>query len=237
MSRIELGEISLDVVRKDIKHVHLSVYPPTGRVHIAAPQHMALDTIRVFAITKLPWIRAQQHKVLAQEREPLREYIDRESHFLWGQRLLLKVVEQEAAPMVEVAHRKLVLQVRPGATADKRRTLLDQWYRTQIRQALLPLVAKWQALLGVRVARVYVQRMKTRWGSCTASTGTIRLNTELAKKPRECLEYILAHEMAHLLQPNHGPQFIAQLDRLMPQWAQHRDVLNRLPLRQEDWAL
>ena len=236
MSRIELGEIWLDVVRKDIKHLHLSVVPPTGRVRIAAPHRMKLDTIRVFAITKLSWIRAQQQKVMAQEREPQREYIDRESHYLWGQRLLLKVVELEAAPMVEVAHRKLVLQVRPGTTAQRRQALLDQWYRAQIRQALPALVTRWQDLLGVQVARVYVQRMKTRWGSCTSSTGTIRLNTELARKPRECLEYIVAHEMAHLLQPNHGPRFVAQLDRLMPQWAQHRDALNRLPLRQEDWA-
>ena len=179
MSHIELGEIWLDVVRKDIKHLHLSVVPPTGRVRIAAPHRMKLDTIRVFAITKLPWIRAQQQKVMAQEREPRREYIDRESHYLWGQRLLLKVVELEAAPMVEVVHRKLVLQVRPGTTAQKRQALLDQWYRAQIRQALPALVTRWQTLLGVRVARVYVQRMKTRWGSCTSSTGTIRLNTEL----------------------------------------------------------
>jgi len=237
MARIDLGDIAVEVVRKNIKHLHLSVEPPAGRVRIAAPQRMQLDTIRVYAIAKLGWIKAQRRKMLAQEREPLREYIDRESHYLWGERLLLKVVERDAPPQATRAHRKLLLQVRPGTPRERREGLLEDWYRSQLKAALPVLVAKWEPLLGVSVSRVFVRRMKTRWGSCTPSTGSIRLNTELAKKPVECLEYVVVHEMAHLLEPTHGQHFIAQLDRLLPQWVQYRDQLNRQPVRHEHWRL
>ncbi len=231
-TQFELGGISVDLVRKDIKHVHLSVYPPTGRVRIAAPRHMNVDTIRVFAIAKLGWIRAQQRKLRAQEREAPREYIERESHYLWGRRLLMKLVEREAGPSVGVSHNKLVLQVRPGTDAARRAQVLDGWYRTQLREAAAALIAKWQPLLGVQVSRCFVQQMKTKWGSCTPGSHSIRLNTELAKKPPELLEYVVVHEMAHLLEPNHGRKFLATMDLLVPHWPQHRDALNRLPLRQ-----
>lgn len=235
MARIELGDIAVNVVRKDIKHLHLSVEPPAGRVRIAAPQRMALETIRIYAIAKLGWIKAQRRKMLAQDREPLREYVDRESHYLWGERLLLKVVERDAPVQVTRSHRRLLLQVRPDTSTERREMLLEDWYRGQLKAALPALVAKWEPLLGVRVGGVFVRRMKTRWGSCTPSTASIRLNTELAKKPVECLEYVVVHEMAHLLEPTHGRRFIAQLDRLLPHWVQYRDQLNRLPVRQERW--
>ncbi|MGA0588159.1 M48 family metallopeptidase [Dyella sp. KRB-257] len=233
--RIDLGGISVDVVRKDIKNVHLGVYPPAGKVRIAAPAWMELDTIRLFAIDKLAWIKQQQRKMRAQERETPREYLERESHYVWGRRYLLNVVEQDARPSVDLTHRYLRLQLRPDADIDKREHLLADWYRDQLKQAVPALLAKWQPLIGVRAERFYVQRMKTKWGSCNAVARTIRLNTELAKKPPECLEYIVVHELVHLREPTHNDRFVAWMNKLMPHWHDCRDMLNRLPVRNEHW--
>jgi predicted metal-dependent hydrolase len=232
---IQLGDIAVDVVRKDIKNVHLSVHPPTGRVHIAAPERVSLDTVRVFAIAKLPWIRKQQRKLQEQEREPPREYIDSESHYLWGRRYLLRVIEADRPRSVELRHGRMMLLVRPGTETTKRQTILDEWYREQLRSSLPPVIEKWERLIGVKVQRVFVQRMKTKWGSCNHRARSIRLNTDLARKPMECLEYIVAHEMAHLVEPTHNERFVALMDQLMPKWRSHRDVLNRLPVRHESW--
>jgi len=233
---IELGDIVVDVAKKDIKHVHLSVYPPTGRVRISAPLHVSLDTIRVFAISKLGWIKQEQKKLRDQERETPREYLDRESHQVWGKRYLLKVVEHEGAPRLEIKHSKLMLHVSRGTDAAKKQAIVAQWHRDQIRDVVPTLIEKWSPTIGVAVAKFYIQQMKTKWGSCNPLAGNIRLNSELAKKPRECLEYVLVHEMVHLLQPTHNQQFIAFMDRFMPLWRHHRDALNRLPVRHEHWA-
>ena len=235
-AQIQLGEITVDVVKKGIKHIHLSVYPPTGAVRISAPLRMDLDTIRVFAISKLGWIKQQQQKLRAQERETSREYLDRESHYVWGKRYLLELLVREAGPVVELKHNKMVLQVRPGTSAAKKQDILDLWYRDQVRTAVPPLIAKWERHLGVRVQNILVRKMKTKWGSCSPRRGTIRLNTELAKKPPECLEYILVHEMAHLLEPTHNSRFVALMDRFMPKWRFLRETLNRLPVRHEEWG-
>ncbi len=235
-TQIQLGGLAVDVVRKDIKNVHLSVHPPTGRVTIAAPSRMSLDTIRVFAIAKLGWIRKQQQKLLEQEREAPRGYLDRESHHVWGRRYLLKVIEGEQRASVELGHSRLVLRARTGWGPAKKRELLDAWYREQLKAALPALLAKWEPLMGVHAERCFVQRMKTRWGSCNSQARTLRLNTDLAKKPRECLEYIVVHELAHLLEPTHNARFIALMDRFLPRWQTHRSALNRLPVRHEKWA-
>ncbi len=233
---IRLGEVVLDVAHKDIKNLHLSVYPPDGRVRVSAPRHMSLDTIRVFVISKLGWIKQEQRKLREQERETPREYLDRESHYVWGERYLLEVVERPAAPRVELKHRALVLQVRPGSNAAKKKEVLARWYRDQIRAALPELTARWEPRLGVEVARFFVQHMKTKWGGCTPATRTIRLNTELAKKPRECLEYILVHEMVHLVEPTHNERFQRLMDSVMPMWRERREELNRAPLAHEEWG-
>lgn len=230
-----LGDSVVDVVLKDIKNVHLSVYPPTGRLRISAPKRMSLETIRVFAISKLTWIKQQQRRLREQERETPREYLDRESHYVWGRRYLLTVVERPEAPSVTLRHSRMVLTVRKGASAATRQTIVAQWYREQIRRSLPELIATWAPLLGVTVNRVFVQQMKTKWGSCSARAGTIRLNTELAKKPKECLEYIVVHEMAHLLEPTHNARFVALMDRYMPRWQFYRQRLNSLPVRHEEW--
>lgn len=235
VEQMELGSVTVDVVKKPIKNIHLSVHPPTGRVRIAAPAAMKMDTIRLYAVSKLGWIKQHQRKIGKQERETHREYIDRESHYLWGRRYLLKLVEAESMPGVERLPRFLVLRVMPGATETARRQVLDGWYREEVRAASLPLVRKYERVMGVSVAHVFVQRMKTKWGSCNEHLRNIRLNSELAKKPPNCLDYVVVHEMAHLLEPTHNKRFIALMNSLMPDWEQRRSILNELPLRAESW--
>lgn len=234
-TELTLGETRVEVVFKDVKNVHLSVYPPNGHVRIAAPSRMSLDTIRVYAISRLDWIRKQQKKLREQERESPREYLDRESHYVWGRRYLLQIDEADAAPKVQLKHRRMVLQVRPGASEETKQAVVAKWYRDQLRMALPELLQVWEPKVGARVARIFVQKMKTKWGSCNAETRSIRLNSDLAKKPIQCLEYILVHELAHLLERHHNDRFVALMDRLMPQWRQHRAELNRSPLAHEDW--
>lgn len=229
-SKLDLDGLTIEVVRKPIKHIHLGVYPPEGRVRIAAPVHMAWDAIRLFAISKLAWIKRQRHKFQGQQREPIREYLERESHYVWGRRYLLRIVESDAPPTVQLGFRKLQLSVRPGTANSKRREIVDEWFRAQLRAAVEPLIRKWEPIVKVKVKQLFVQRMRTKWGSCNPESRHIRLNAELARKPPECLEYILVHEMVHLRYPNHGPRFIALMDEVMPQWRDVRDVLNALPL-------
>jgi predicted metal-dependent hydrolase len=213
-----------------------SVYPPSGRVRISAPSRLDLDTIRVFAISKLGWIKQQQKKLQEQERETPREYLDRESHYVWGKRYLLRVIESDAAPSVTLHHSRMLLRVRSGTDAKKKRAIVEAWYRQQLKNAVPPLITRWEPLLGVKIERFFVQRMTTQWGSCNHNARTIRLNTELAKKPQECLDYIVMHEIAHILEPTHNARFIALMDQFMPTWLFYRDQLNRFPVSHEDWA-
>ena len=234
-TQIKLGEITVDVVQKGIKNIHLSVHPPKGHVRISAPLRMDIDNIRVFAATKLGWIKSQQQKLCEQARETPREYLNRESHYVWGERYLLTVVESEHSPSVELKHNGILLRARPGTDEDKRQAIVEEWYRTQLKQAVVPLIAKWEPLIGVKVKQFFVQRMKTKWGSCNSGTHSIRLNTDLAKKPQECLEYIVVHEMVHLLESTHNVRFVSLMDRFMPKWQFYREALNRLPVRHEGW--
>lgn len=232
---LDLGELHAEVIRKAIKHVHLSVLPPAGRVRVAAPHGVPADTIRLFVISKLAWIRSQQRKLLSQERETPREFLNKESHCVWGKRYLLEISHAEAAPSVRLSPRKLHLQVRPDADQARCEEVLHAWYRQQVRDAVPALLDKWEPLLGVKANRVFVQRMKTKWGSCTPESGYIRLNTDLAKKPPECLEYIVVHELVHLLEPTHNERFVARLELHLPHWQLLRKRLNSLPVRHEEW--
>jgi len=236
VAQIKLGDIVVDVVQKDIKNIHLSVYPPTGKVRISAPLRMEIDTIRVFAITKLGWIKSQQKKLLEQERETPREYLDRESYYLWGKRYLLNVVEKDAAPEVELKHNKMLFQIRPATTDERKQDILEAWYREKLKEVVPALIAKWEPLMGVKVEKFFVQKMKTKWGSCSPGSKSIRLNTDLAKKPPESLEYIVVHEMTHLLEPTHNARFISLMDQFMPKWRFYKDELNKLPVRHENWV-
>jgi predicted metal-dependent hydrolase len=235
MSQIRLGEIAVDVILKDIKNLHLGVYPPTGRVQISAPTRIGIDTIRLFAISKLDWIKQQQKKFREQVRETPREYLDRESHYVWGKRYLLSVAEQDHGPAVALKHGRMILTVQPGTDEGVKEAIVAKWYREQIKAVMPDLVARWEPILGLSVDRVFVRQMRTRWGSCNPRARTIRLNTELAKKPRDCLEYVTAHEMVHLREPRHGSRFLGLLDRLMPHWRETRALLNRLPARHCLW--
>ncbi len=236
MHTLRLGELEVDVVLKDIRNIHLSVHPPNGRVRISAPRHMNLETVRLFAVAKIPWIRQQQKTFLEQERETPRELIDRESQWLWGRRYLLKTLTLDAPARVEKRHGTLLLRTRPGTSEEKRHEILEEWYREQVRAAALPLVALWAPRIGVPIPAIRIRRMRTKWGSCTPRLRSVRLNTELAKKPPACLEYIIVHELVHLLEPTHGKRFVALLDRFLPNWQFARHELNRLPIRHEDWA-
>lgn len=235
VNQFQLGDTQVKVQFKDIKNVHLSVHPPAGRVTISAPRRMRLATVRLFAISKLDWIRRQQKLIRSQDREPQREYLERESHYVWGRRHLLSIVEHDGPPTVAVKHNRLILSLRPGSTIAQRYAVVEAWYREQLKQAIPELLEKWQPVLGVETAGFYVQRMRTRWGSCNTMARTIRLNTDLAKKPRECLEYVVVHELVHLLEPTHNARFVALMDRFMPMWHDYRKVLNRLPVRHEEW--
>lgn len=236
LETIKLGSIQADVEFKDIKNVHLSVYPPEGRVRIAAPSHMKLSTIRAFALGKLSWIRSQQRQLREQERESEREFLNRESHYLWGKRYLLHVKEKCPQQQVEVGQEKITLSIRSERDSDRCEAVAEEWYRAQVREYSTPLIEKWEKIMGVSVKKLFVQKMKTKWGSCTSARGYIRLNTELAKKTRECLEYLVVHEMVHLIEPTHNDRFRRLMDTYLPQWPELREKLNRLPVKHEDWS-
>jgi predicted metal-dependent hydrolase len=227
---IELGDVHIVLTRKEVKHVHLTVHPPTGRVTLVAPPATRTEVARAYAITKLGWIREQRRKLHAQARETPRKFVSRESHYVWGRRYLLSVVEADEKPQVKVSPNKLTLRVRPGSTAEKRGEVLHEWHKSQLHEVVPALIGMWERKLGVRVAGYYLQRMKTKWGSCNADKQNIRLNTELVKKPKDLLEYVVVHEMAHLLVPNHTERFVAILDQHWPQWRESRVELNALPL-------
>ncbi|MCP9808843.1 M48 family metallopeptidase [Cyanobium sp. HWJ4-Hawea] len=228
--QIVIGGLSVEVTLKPIKNLHLSVDPPDGTVRISAPEQMSANLIRSYAIGKLSWIRKQQKKLEGQQRESPRMVVERESHHLWGRRLLLSIQEVEAPPRVEVNTKQMLLFVRSGTTEEKRRSLLAAWYRDQIRKEAASLIRKWEQQLDVRVNRLFVQAMTRQWGGCNPASGNIRLNTHLAQKPKGCLDYVVLHELAHLRVPSHGEGFIALLDSHMPEWKDRRHLLNNLPL-------
>lgn len=227
---IVLGEVRVQTVFKAVKNVHLTVHPPEGRVTLVAPTGTRPEVARAYAISKLAWIRQQQRALKAQAREAPRKFIERESHHVWGRRYLLRVVEQDNRARVELGNKTLTLFVRPGATQAKRAEVMNEWHKSLLHSELPPLIATWERRLGVKVRAYHLQRMKTKWGSCNPSAGNIRLNTELVKKPKDLLEYVLVHEMAHLLERNHSDAFVKILNLHLPGWREARLVLNELPL-------
>ena len=235
VTRVVIGDIPVDVVLKDIRNIHLSVHPPAGRVRLSAPVGMDINTLRLYAISRLGWIKKQQRKLCGQERETPREYLNRESHYLWGKRYLLKIVEREAPSVVDVQHSAILLYIRPDASQEKKQSLLDAWYRKQLKVALPDLIEVWEKRIGVRVNEFGIKKMKTKWGTCNPDARRIWVNLELAKKPKECLEYIVVHEMVHLLEHHHNERFMALMDDMLPKWRSLRDDLNRLPVKHEKW--
>lgn len=232
---LQIAEIEITVIRRPIKNMHLSVFPPAGRVSISVPEQTKTDRIRVFLLGKLDWIRKQQTAFLQQIREPAREYVNRESHFVWGRRYLLTVRESGDPPRVVLTARKLTMFVPPDTTRAAREAVFDKWLRRLVREAALERLATLEERLGVKVHGLFIQRMRTKWGSCNHQAGHIRLNSELARHPQSALEYVLVHELTHLLEPNHGTAFQSVLDQQSPNWRDERTSLNSKPVRHQSW--
>lgn len=237
MAQIQISDFKIDVVRKSIKNMHLSVYPPKGRVRIAAPLNVDDETVKLFAISKLSWIRRNQRKFKNQERQTRREFAERESHYFQGRRYLLRVTEVEATPKVEIKTKSYIdLHVRPNTTIEQKQIILNEWYRKELKKQIPSIIEKWEKKIGVTVKDWSVKQMKTKWGTCNGEECRIWINLELAKKPFHCLEYIIVHEMIHLIERHHNNLFLAYMDKFIPKWKFYKEELNRLPVSHEEWT-
>ena len=236
MDQITVSNITIDVIHKDIKNIHLAVYPPTGRVRIAAPLSVSDDAIRLFAISKLGWIKRHQREFDAQERISPREYKQRESHYFQGRRYLMKIIEKDEPPKVILrARSNIELYVRPNTTFEKRQEVVTEWYRVELKKLIPGIIEKWEKSLNVNIDEWQVKQMKTNWGTCNIEKKRILINLELAKKPLHCLEYVILHEMVHLLERHHNERFLYYMDTFLPNWKQIRTELNKLPVSHADW--
>lgn len=235
MTSFQLGEIQVTLEKKRIKNIHLSVYPPEGAVRVSAPSYLSDDVIRVFTIQKLDWIKKQQSKLKEQARETLRGYQNKESHYFWGRRYLLKNLESDGTSHVTVDHKYIKIHSPIGLNQEHKQKVLEDFYRKELREQCEHLIHEWSPRVGVELEKFYIQKMKTKWGSCSPHNKSIRLNLELVKKPSQCLEYIIVHELIHLIEPTHNQNFITLLDKHMKKWRSHRDTLNKLPVRNEKW--
>jgi predicted metal-dependent hydrolase len=237
ITKLEVAGLQVQVVRKDIKNLHLGVYPPVGRIRVAAPRRVDDEAVRLAVVGKLGWIRRQQERFVNQERQTRREMVDGESHYNQGQRYRLAVVEKEAAPAVRIANKsRIEIQVRPGTSRNRREEILNEWYRTNLRDQIKPLVEAWADKLEVGLPEWQIRRMKTRWGSCNTDRRRILFNLELAKKPHTCVEYLVVHELIHLLERQHTPRFTELMDTHYPTWRSAKSLLNAQPLAYEDWT-
>ena len=232
---IQIGDLSISVTRKEVKNVHLSVYPPDGQVKLVAPTKTRLDVARAYAISRLTWIHEQQRKLREQARETPREFVERESHFVWGRRYLMVVKYEDAKPAVSLDHKRVTLTLRPGSDQEARAQVMHEWHKSLLHKVIPKFISKWEPRLNVQVNKYFLQRMKTKWGSCNHRSNNIRFNTELVKKPKDLVEYIVVHEMAHLIEPTHNDRFVSLLNEHCPRWREARIELNELPLTSENW--
>ena len=234
--QITVNGLIVDVVRKNIKNLHLGIYPPNGRIRVAAPLRVNDEGVRLFTISRLAWIKRQQAKFQAQERQSEREYVSGESHYYQGHRYLLNVMYQKGTPTVVIRNNKFLdLCVRIDSDTAERERVLTAWYRQRLKEEIAPLIEKWEAIIGVQVDEWGVKQMKTKWGTCNSKAGRIWFNLELSKKSVHCVEYIIVHEMVHLFERHHNERFIAYMNRFMPSWQYYREELNRAPLGHETW--
>jgi predicted metal-dependent hydrolase len=236
-TRITVGGITVEVVRKGIKNLHLGVYPPHGRVRVAAPRVVSDEAVRLAVLDKLAWIRRQQARFAEQPRQSRREMVSGEAHYFLGRRYRLHVHEQGGPARVALRGvGSMDLFVPPGTTGEQREAVLARWYRRKLKELIPPLLEKWQPALGVQAADWGVKKMKTKWGSCNATSRRIWFNLELAKKPPRCLEYLVVHELAHLLERHHNDRFVQLMTQHLPGWPQRRVELNQAPLGHEEWV-
>lgn len=236
-SIITVADIPIEIVRKNIKNLHLGVYPPDGKVRVSVPAHITDDNVRLAVVGRLSWIKKQQSEFRNQPRQSERQFVAGESHYFQGRRYLLDVVERYGRhEVVQKSNAKLSLHVRPGTRPENRERVMTEWYRAHLKSLIPGLLKKWSPIVGKQPAAWRVQKMKTKWGSCNTAKGTISINLELAKKSPECLEYILVHELVHLHERHHNDNFRRLMDKFMPKWRQHRDTLKNEPLAYEDWS-
>lgn len=228
-TRIFLDNIPIDVTFKKIKNIHLRVKSPDGQVVISAPRQLNVNDVQAFATSKKDWIRKSQKKIQSVKRQSPKLFRDGETHYLWGRACILHIIEKNDTPSVIAVPGRMDLTVPPGADTDLKMTVMEAWYRDQLRNEALPLIKEWERIMQVRINQLFIRRMKTRWGTCNVRKGTIRLNTELAARPLQCLEYIVVHEMTHLLESSHNARFKELMDKFLPQWRQHHDTLRNLP--------
>jgi predicted metal-dependent hydrolase len=232
-----VGGISVQVFRKPIKNLHLSVCPPEGHVRVAVPLHVTDDNVRLAVISRLKWIKQQQASFKTQPRQSAREMVTGESHYFFGKRYRLEVIERRGRHEVVIKNNStLQLFVNPGTSALHRALVLNQWYRQQLKTRIPELLSRWEPVIGKQASDWGIKKMKTKWGSCNISQNRIWLNLELAKKPINCLEYVLVHELIHLLERNHGEQFKAYMNKFLPKWQQCREILRSQPLNDEKWV-
>ena len=234
---IKIGELDIHLTRKDIKNLHISVMPPDGQVRVSAPDAMTDTAIRMAVIHRIPWIRRQKAAFAKQERQSTREMVNGETHYLWGRRYRLEVIELDdlKSQTVKLKSGKLTLTVNKGLSDEVKLKLLSEYYRGRLKARAPDLIDKWSKKTGVTISDWQIQKMKTKWGSCNIEEGNIRLNLDLAKKPLPCLEYIILHELLHFKERQHNDRFKALLDTYMPDWRSRRDLLNQMPLGQENW--
>jgi hypothetical protein len=234
---LKIGDLSIDLIRKDIKNMHLAVYPPTGRVRLAIPTATPHETARLFAISKISWIRKHQRNFVAQQRQSPRQFKQRESHYFLGRRYLLRIIEREKKFKVVFKTKTYIdLHISATSTTKQRQTVINKWYRAELKKLIPSIIEKWEKEIGVTINEWQVKQMKTKWGTCNIEKKKILINLELAKKPLHCLEYIVVHEMIHLLERHHNDRFLSLIEKYMPKWKFYKDELNNLPVSHGEWT-
>ncbi|MBC7389484.1 MAG: M48 family metallopeptidase [Opitutaceae bacterium] len=233
---MELGDIKIDLIQKNIKNVHLSVMPPYGDVRISAPLHLTEETIRLYAISKLSWIKKEQKKIRSQARESKREFINKETHYFQGRKYLLEIIEDDLQSKIVLQKKHIQLFVKPNTNTEQCQLIFNEWYRSHLKKVIPTMIKKWEKILGVELRGFGIKQMKTKWGTCNIEVKRIWLNLELAKKPLHCLEYIVVHELVHLLERNHNERFLALMNKFLPDWRELKSELNKLPVSHSDWG-
>lgn len=236
METLSISNLTIDIVRKDIKNMHLAVYPPNGRIRLSAPENTDSEIMRLFAISKMGWIKKHIKNFKIQPRETPREYISGESHYFQGKRYMLQVVERKGFNKVELKGTKnIVLSIRPNTSIEDKAHVLREWYRAEMKKQIPELISKWESIIGVKANDWAIKQMRTKWGTCNIEAKRIWLNLELSKKPIYCLEYIIVHELIHLLERNHNDRFVSYMNQFMPKWRIYKEELNKLPVAHNDW--
>jgi predicted metal-dependent hydrolase len=220
-----LGGIPVTVEYKNIKTLRMTVYPPDGRVCVSAPVKTTGEFIQAFVVSKIPWIEKHREK-FRRNAGAKNRFLDQETHYVWGAAYKLELIERRGHPKIVLEKNILRLSAGPGASTEQKQKLLDTWYRGLLRDAAPRFIQKWEPVVGVAVKGIYLRKMKSHWGSCNCQKQTIRLNTELAKKPPECLEYVVVHEMIHIIEPSHNRHFYQLMNKYLPAWKTIRKKMN-----------